>query len=51
MVASWKGFQGEKEDNKNPESKKREFVKWKGVKIDNQNLDQPKWWRAGLIDN
>ena len=21
------------------------------IKLDNQNLDQPKWWLAGLIDN
>ena len=36
MVASWK--------------EERDCVKGE-VKIDNQNLDQPKWWRAGLIDS
>ena len=35
MVASWKDESGVKRE----------------VKMDNQNLDQPKWWRADLIDD
>ena len=46
MVASWRGLEvGNTRKNFN-----REYVEGE-VKLDNPNLDQPKWWLAGLIDN
>ena len=46
MVASWRGL-----EEGNTRNKYEQRVLEGEVKLDNQNLDQPKWWLAGLIDN
>ena len=46
MVASWRGL-----EVGNTSKKYEQRVLEGEVKLDNQNLDQPKWWLAGLIDN
>ena len=45
MVASWRGLEIGKTSNKYEQR-----VLEGEVNLDNQNLDQPKWWLAGLID-